>query len=751
MALIPLFIYAPAAESLQEAIPHLARSGLFELRALKWESTQLLELLEARPCVCVFSIFGTMPTNWLFELLQELQKLRQSQGGPLRDPSLRIVLITQDRQIPLAVWSKIGVHEIIMAPIYANSLTFKLSSHYHKAIAAERRREQLADLQVKDLEETPSGQVDWRAFVSTEPLAASEDAEALGQLHEKIEIELDIVDPAQGAWERKFGVAGPDGAGVAWDWKPKDGTAAGGPAPWTFKGDEPKFLPESKTCLLSGEAPLLEAASKTPGAQPEVVLKCERNESGQIAVKVKSELPVKSVKLAVREKGAASRLGTQSELAVEEEDEGKGEGESEVEVEVAGAGEAESEGDAVKAARSASKKAAAFESAAKLGAVDYSAEDEKLKKAKPAEVVPADKKLSSALEVEGASAGKSGDANPKASARADRLLSGNAAAQSDTEKVAEAGAGRTAAKETQAGKPQASGKSTLSNTPPAAGRGLDKAAGTAGSLQKSAAVPSKVEPKTVIEADPSAGADAAAEAAEAEKVKVARYERKREELDKVERQGRKVEKRLAPIAHPPREAKERTAAFGAPRASSTGGEKVRTREAKAAPVEKVPVTTRGGAGASKPREAPIKTEFRDRQREGQGNAATPFNQGDLADDDRGAWSTHESEDEDQVSPDARRLRRALRALGMKARLRVAQRARLPGEPEAAVAASPALEAAKSRAKGERADAKIAADSVKTRSARSSERDGDKDRNNKEEDRPLLLLIWDAVRRIFRRE
>jgi hypothetical protein len=287
--------------SLLEAIPALVRSAYFVLHAFKLDSEMLPLLLETKPCVCVFSVFGGMQTAWLRELLEELQRSRKSWGGMLKDPLLRVVVITEDQQMPLAVWSKLGVQEVITAPIYANALTFKLSHHYRKALAAERRQEQLAALHVAEIDERPGENLEWRGFEANpaESVIPPKEREPEERLH-KVELEVELMGQDEGEWELEAEAESND---QVWTWHRKIGE--GGqppeqPPPWTFRGDKPRFDPVRKSWVLSGERPeLLRTGTVDAGADSPFAIKSLGKEGGGLSVQVKKDLRLKSVKVAV--------------------------------------------------------------------------------------------------------------------------------------------------------------------------------------------------------------------------------------------------------------------------------------------------------------------------------------------------------------------------------------------------------------------------------------------------------------------
>ena len=86
--------------------------------------------------MAIFSIPGPEQTRAVCSLLESFLKYRTGQGYPPRDPTMRIVLIAEQRAVAIERWHEIGVHEFIIAPILPRALAFKVGRHQQRASAS---------------------------------------------------------------------------------------------------------------------------------------------------------------------------------------------------------------------------------------------------------------------------------------------------------------------------------------------------------------------------------------------------------------------------------------------------------------------------------------------------------------------------------------------------------------------------------------------------------------------------------------
>ncbi len=119
--------------NLQRAVSAIEETGHFTLIETHGDQDFFARLLASRPCVCVFSVHNSESGQGICWVLQKLRDYRLEQGGPPKDPTLRIVLLIDDRDLPIERWQPAGVHEFLFAPIAPKALAYKLSKHHEKA------------------------------------------------------------------------------------------------------------------------------------------------------------------------------------------------------------------------------------------------------------------------------------------------------------------------------------------------------------------------------------------------------------------------------------------------------------------------------------------------------------------------------------------------------------------------------------------------------------------------------------------
>ena len=136
MASIPLYIHSPVSESVMQALPYIEESRAFSFHNLRVDPELFPLLLDVRPCVAIFSIPGPEHTRAVCSLLESFRLYRTAQGYSQRDPTLRIVLVAEQRAVGIERWHELGVHEFIIAPILPRALAFKVSRHHQRAIVS---------------------------------------------------------------------------------------------------------------------------------------------------------------------------------------------------------------------------------------------------------------------------------------------------------------------------------------------------------------------------------------------------------------------------------------------------------------------------------------------------------------------------------------------------------------------------------------------------------------------------------------
>jgi|GEM_PF-3090134 len=252
---LSLFVQVPFHASLNDWFASMKKSELYAVHAFKFDSALFPVLLQMKPCLILISTLDESSKKEGLRFLHDFRQYRRAQGYPVRDPALRIVVIAKDRQAAGTNWPDLGVYELMIAPVPPNVLTYKISRHHQKALAADRQPRPQVPPEVAPMVEVTHTEAaiqrEWRVFQASEPPSKPE-------LRAIIEIEatLPSMDPEQGEWVPQAETE----AENRWEWKPH--SQHSGTPRLSFSGEKPVYEAARNAWKFSGEAPRLTRTSE---------------------------------------------------------------------------------------------------------------------------------------------------------------------------------------------------------------------------------------------------------------------------------------------------------------------------------------------------------------------------------------------------------------------------------------------------------------------------------------------------------
>ncbi|MBC7396151.1 MAG: hypothetical protein H7333_01810, partial [Bdellovibrionales bacterium] len=239
-----------------------------------------------------------------YQILKEFKEYRLACGGPGRDPALRIVVLSE-KYTPRGNWSQLGIYELMTGPVLPNVLSYKLSRHYHKALAAEENAAEIPLIQEVDLVEACEGvkkeDKGWQVFrskpeVKQKTVKAWPVPDELKNVSISVKVRLPFLDASAGEWICRETA---DDTGDQWDWKNKTGAdeeqASQG---WAFAGEAPTYDPRDKSWQLKGESPRLYRwrKSTTPSPLEEPFMEWADDPKTEGRLRAKKEVEVQHAK-----------------------------------------------------------------------------------------------------------------------------------------------------------------------------------------------------------------------------------------------------------------------------------------------------------------------------------------------------------------------------------------------------------------------------------------------------------------------
>jgi hypothetical protein len=294
-----LFVHTPVTPSLGLGVNSIAIGDLFTPHALKLDEELFPLLLEAKPCVILASIADSESSAAVYNLMREFKEFRMSNGSAARDPGLRIVIVSEG-QIPRLNWASLGIYELIIGPVQANVLTYKLNRHYHKAIdAGDPEPDTTPANLLKDVEmkAEASSTPEWKTFTSS-PLEKLQTRVFKKSETEVKEISLRVaipgLNPAAGKWKKSDVQMDPP---PEWNWEYSQETPEG-PTKWSFRGEEPVYHPEDGTWQFISTLPKLLSYGRNTTGIPDVQFEYlpKPSPDGEGKLNVKADLQVKSIR-----------------------------------------------------------------------------------------------------------------------------------------------------------------------------------------------------------------------------------------------------------------------------------------------------------------------------------------------------------------------------------------------------------------------------------------------------------------------
>ena len=297
MAQIPLFIHSPVSDSVVQALPFVEEKGVFAIHSLKFDNDIFPLLLDLRPCVVIFSIPGPESSRQVCGMLESFRLYRTGLGFPPRDPTLRIILVAEQRAMAIERWHELGVHEFIIAPILPRALAFKVVRHHQRAGVSQvpepemAQEEEIVVVQsgaeskehlapgIYKVVETPlePDAVDAEIRYKT-PSASGTPAEPSGKI--AVTVSIPELQEKEGRWLGNPMHSGSEDKKFEWTWyPPKDKQTT---RKWSYTGEEPVFDKNAGAWKLLGENP--ELVLKDENGKPQKMISVEKTEKGREVV-----------------------------------------------------------------------------------------------------------------------------------------------------------------------------------------------------------------------------------------------------------------------------------------------------------------------------------------------------------------------------------------------------------------------------------------------------------------------------------
>ncbi len=250
MAVLPVFIQYPFVQSLKDLKSSMEETDFFHLYLLRLD-TNLLELIaDSLPCILILSVRDHESRKQAKVLMENFNKILKKFNVPFRHPGVRVLILAEKQGIVFDSWSRFGVQEFIITPIFYKEYIFKLARHYYKAVSyldAET-------LGLKPLKETHlnpiQNEVEWRNFVV--PTKQTVPEKTVIQKYQ-VTVETDEIQAEKGKWV--LSAEQDDSFEETWEWvadKVEESVKT-----WKFKGDKPVYSTKKGVWLFKGEKPQL--------------------------------------------------------------------------------------------------------------------------------------------------------------------------------------------------------------------------------------------------------------------------------------------------------------------------------------------------------------------------------------------------------------------------------------------------------------------------------------------------------------
>lgn len=274
-----------------QALPFIESGEEFRTHNLKTDADIFGLMIDVRPCVAVFSIPGPEHTRKVCQLLESFRLYRTALGYPSRDPTLRIVLVAEERAVAIERWHELGVHEFVIAPILPRALAYKTQRHHNRAVVS-RIPEPVIESHEEEVVVIPAGK-------KGEPVIYHRIGTPLAPVHENesaTHFSAPRSEPSKDGgshfrYSKKEGVQAvqappnrfrmtaslPDlsSAEGHWEGTPSPGTDGGDDSAWDWAWHPPKDKEAKHTYKYRGERPVYDAKRggwQLRGKEPELVM-----------------------------------------------------------------------------------------------------------------------------------------------------------------------------------------------------------------------------------------------------------------------------------------------------------------------------------------------------------------------------------------------------------------------------------------------------------------------------------------------
>ncbi len=297
MQKIALFIHEPVLPDVEKALDELRSGEHFNVQLTPINPQTFPMLWKARPCVVLVPLYAGKAALTQ-RLLKDLQQLRLDRGGELRDPSFRIVIVSEKNETSQVNWASLGVYEMMMGVPNPQVLSFKLERHYQKAITAGKRIEAEPDAP-EAKRPTYFTHREWNILYQPKssqpkPFLYSNHSSHKIKVPISISVRIKELEGRKGNWNRKESAKGP-----CWEWADEFEnlrSLAFKSNKIRFYGENPSFNPIEQSWNLDGLSPKLVSIDEKSQTE-EVLIEGFAEAGGVPTLSVKPEVKVCSVKI----------------------------------------------------------------------------------------------------------------------------------------------------------------------------------------------------------------------------------------------------------------------------------------------------------------------------------------------------------------------------------------------------------------------------------------------------------------------
>jgi hypothetical protein len=279
MSKIPLFINSPVSETVLQAFPSIEEEEGFFFHRLKIDPDIFSLMIDLRPCVAVFSIPNHDCKREICDLLEDFKIARESLGYPKRDPTLRIILVAEEKTVSMERWHELGVHEFIIAPILRRALAYKINRHHQRALSAripDRFQEQDEVIVLRGISRSsprkPVTRQKDEIHLSEVPDPRGPNRRFLSEQAKPklltVVTKIPSLPRSEGHWEAiPTGLAKSVDRYQTWDWAWNNPDDQNSKPAWRYEGEKPEFDQESGAWNFSGEKPRLQVTPAGKGPE----------------------------------------------------------------------------------------------------------------------------------------------------------------------------------------------------------------------------------------------------------------------------------------------------------------------------------------------------------------------------------------------------------------------------------------------------------------------------------------------------